>query len=48
MKKRDYGRAGEKVGVCKVSPGADGEGTPSVLGLDCVCATHKESAIEGA
>ena len=39
MEKRDNGGAGKEVGVCKVSPGAYGEGSPGVLGLNCICIT---------
>lgn len=39
MEKRDYGRARKEVGVCKVSPGAYGEGSAGVLGLNGVCTT---------
>ena len=39
MEKGDYGGAGKKVGVCKVSPGTYGEGPTGVLGLDRVCTT---------
>lgn len=35
----DYGGAGKEMGVCKVSPGAYGEGPTSVLGLNGVCTT---------
>lgn len=36
MEERDDGGAGEEVSVCKVSPGADGEGSAGVLGLNRV------------
>ena len=36
MEKRHYRGAWEEVGICKVSPGADGERTAGVLGLNCV------------
>lgn len=39
MEKRDYGGAGKEVSVCKVSPGAYGEGSTGVLGLHGVCST---------
>ena len=32
-----YGGAGKEVGICKVSPGADGEGPAGVLRLNRVC-----------
>ncbi len=39
MEERDYGGAWKEVGVCEVSPRADGEGSTGVLRLDRVCAT---------
>lgn len=41
MEERYYGGAGEEMGVGKVSPGADGEGSAGVLRLDCVCITRE-------
>lgn len=37
MEEWDYRGAGEKVGVCQVSPGTDSEGPTGVLGLNRVC-----------
>lgn len=39
MEERDYGGAGEEMGVGEVSPGADGEGSAGVLRLNRVCIT---------
>ena len=39
MEERDYGGTGEEMGVGKVSPGADGEGSAGVLRLNRVCIT---------
>lgn len=45
MEERDYGGAREEVGVCKVSPGAYGEGPARVLRLDGVCVTRERQPL---
>lgn len=46
MEERDDGGAGEEVSVCKVSPGADGEGSAGVLGLNRVSNIPKLSILK--
>ena len=45
MEERDYGGAREEVGVCKVSPGAYGEGSTGILGLNGVCVTRERQPL---
>ena len=45
LEKRDYRGSGKQVGVCKVSPGAYGEGSTGILGLNRVY-TKRVSVIE--
>ena len=46
MEERDYGGAREEMGVCEVSPRADGEGSTGVLRLDRVCATWERQPLK--